>query len=80
VNSEQRAAYVVEFEKRFRERTPAKTVDEALPAFRVGRGEMRRWVQDTFQVEVEFEDLEPLNKLLVPVFRRLRREFPDPLW
>ena len=71
---------MAEFERRWRARTPATTVDEVLPEFRVGRGELRRWVLETFQVEVEFEDLEPLNRALVPVFRRLRREFPGELW
>lgn len=80
MTNEQIAAYVIETERRFRSRTPAKTVDEVLPVFRVGRSEMRRWVLCAYGVELSFDDLEPLDKALAPMFRRLRKEFPEDLW
>lgn len=72
--------YVAEVERRWRERTPATTIDAALPAFRVSRGEMRAWCIETLGKEIEMDDLAPIQKRLAPVYRRLRVEFPDEMW
>lgn len=73
-------AYVDEFERRWRSRTPASTIEEALPHFRVGRGEMRNWVNVTFGVEIEFDDVDKIHRAMVPLWKRLQREFPSELW
>ena len=73
------AAYVVEFERRFRERTPAQDVLAALPEYRVGRSEMQTWWEAQGYVMTLDTHLE-LHAALKPVFRRLKREFPDERW
>lgn len=77
---EQIAAYVAEVERRFRERTPARSIDEVLPEQRVGRGEMRRYMLEQFGVGLSLDDVEALAEPLLELFRRLRREFPGDRW
>lgn len=77
---EQEAAYVAEFERRFRERTPARDVMDVLPETRVGRGEMRTWFQDAFGRAVDIDDTIQLDAPLRKAFKRLRREFPEEKW
>jgi hypothetical protein len=41
-------AYLAEFERRFRARTPSTDILSVLPEYRVGRSEMRAWFTETF--------------------------------
>lgn len=72
------ARTVAEIDRRFRERTPATRVDEALASYRVGRGEIRRWCSEEGIHLDEFSEEFQLASLRMYV--KLRREFPDERW
>lgn len=76
---EQRAAYVAEVDRRFRERTPSIDLLSALPEQRVGRSEMTTWAEEN-GIRVDIEDAIALGKLMPKLFRRLRHEFPNEAW
>ena len=69
---------VAEVERRFRERTPAKQIDEVNASYRVGRGEIRRWASEQGIALDEMDDA--LEVALLRLFARLRREFPFEMW
>jgi len=77
---EQVAAYVGEFERRFRNRTPATQIDEILPATRVGRGEMRAWFSDQYGRPMTLDDVEALEEPVAKSFRKLRKMYPFERW
>jgi len=73
------AQYLDEVERRWRSRTPARTVNDVDAGSRVTRGEMRTWcrVNGIAFVEMDEEDSQvPLTRLMM----RLRREFPGERW
>ena len=72
--------YLIEVEQRFRARTPAVDVTDALPAYRVGRGEMRTWFSLTFHRDMTLDDTFQLEIPLKRLYQKLRRAFPHELW
>lgn len=72
--------YVAEFERRFRERTPARQIDEVIANHRVGRGEMRTWFAATFGRSITVDDVLDLQRPLKACFKKLRAEFPSDVW
>lgn len=73
-------AYLVEFERRWRERTPSTDILSALPQQRVGRSEMRAWFSASFGREITLDETLFLDPRLKMIFRKLRREFPRENW
>jgi hypothetical protein len=69
---------VEETERRWRERTPAKTISDANASYRVATSEIILWGnQNGINVDRMDEDYQEANTRL---FFRLRREFPDETW
>lgn len=67
-----------EIERRWRERTPAKNVGEALPESRVNRSE---FVLIFKQINLTPPILnDDFDKALFILFDRLKKEFPDERW
>jgi hypothetical protein len=80
VTRSERSAYVAEFARRFRERTPSTDILSALPEQRVGRSEMRAWFIEQFGRELTLDDATELDRPLKKTFAALRREFPEERW
>ena len=74
------AAYVNEVERRFRERTPARTVDEVVPEYRVGVSEMRLWWLLQYGTEMTFDENLEAAMQAEKLFKRLKKEFPNEGW
>ena len=68
---EMEQAWRDEFEKRFRERTPPRNVDEANWTYRVNWSEMARWVELKFGTVPNRWDIEWAEGI-VEWFKRLR--------
>jgi hypothetical protein len=73
-------AYVAELERRWRERQPARNVDEVLAAGRVGRSEMRAWFREHLGRDMNLDDAEEVQPAVTRLMRKLRREFPQEVW
>lgn len=69
---------VVETERRWRERTPATSIDAVDPAYRVGRGEIRAWCGEQ-NIRLDEMD-EEFQAAVTRMYCKLRKEFPDELW
>ncbi len=80
MDEEELSAYVVEVERRFRDRTPSNDILSALPDYRVGRSEMRTWFTERFGRDMDLDDTISLAEPLRKLFVRLRKEFPLEAW
>jgi hypothetical protein len=80
VTRSERAAYVAEFERRFRERTPSTDILSALPECRVGRSEMQAWAEECFGRKLVLDDYVELEAPIKRLLARLRKEFPEERW
>lgn len=77
-DTEELRRVVAEVERRWRERTPATSVDEVNASYRVSRGEIRAWCKDQNVAIDETDDA--LELALIRLFMRLREEFPGEQW
>ncbi len=67
-----------EVERRWLERTPAKSIDEVDPAYRVSRGEIRLWCS---QNNIILDELDAdLELALAKLYKRLKKEYPHERW
>ena len=69
---------VNEAERRWRERTPARSVLDGLASYRVTASEMRAWGQ---RQGIEVDETDPrYREAMVAMYERLRAEFPGERW
>lgn len=73
-------AYLTELERRFVARSESPDILAALPAYRVGRSEMRAWFATTFGRDLDLDDVLQLDHASTQAYKRLRKRFPSPLW
>jgi hypothetical protein len=73
-------AYVQEFERLWRSRTPSTSIYDALPGTRVTFSDMNDWYFRTYGEYLSATARLEITPALRPVFRRLRREFPQEQW
>lgn len=82
MTAEHISAIVREFERRWRERTPARDVTEALPTSKVPWSEIHR-IAGEITGDSKPHIMDRIAVLEVPIrkkLRQLRREFPDLQW
>lgn len=71
-------AILKEVEKRFRERTPARRIDEVAASYRVSRSEMQSIAENLGIRLVRVDDVFEVELLRLMV--KLRNEFPEEQW
>ena len=69
---------VSEAERRWRSRTPGRSVLDGLASFRVTSSEIRQWGQER-GIKVDETDLE-YRASMVEMYERLQTEFPEERW
>lgn len=79
MNASQVATVVAEIERRWRDRTPAKSVADASPDDRVNRSEINAFCCERFGCLPPIGD-DDYDLAIFRLFDRLRREFPDERW
>ena len=73
-------AAVAEYERLFRERTPARNVGHVLAVQRVNFTDIIDWYWHTYHKRLSPVARIDLAPAMAHVVKRLRREFPDERW
>lgn len=80
ITTEQIQIIVTEMERRWRKRTPPKSMYDALPGYRVVRSEMHSFgLENGIDVPLPGQD-DDYDRAVMQLFDRLRKEFPDEKW